>query len=323
MNLNYPKNLPITAEKDRIVSAIRKNSVLVIAGDTGSGKTTQLPKMCLEAGRGKEKMIGCSQPRRIAAVSMAERVAAELARPDLVGYAVRFRNRTGESTRIKFMTDGLLLAESRREHNLHRYDTIILDEAHERSLNIDFLLGYLKKLLQRRKNLKLIISSATIDTEKFSAYFADAPIIRVSGRTFPITMQYSEESSGQDREDYVDRACDVVRSLCLHPGGDILVFMPTERDILDLIAAVTFFIDAGRHLVLPLFGRLQAADQRKIFQPSKKRKIIVATNVAETSITVPGIRYVVDTGLARIPRYNVRAKTTSLRITRISNPAAN
>jgi ATP-dependent helicase HrpA len=322
MNLNYPESLPISLEKERIVCAVRENRVLVIAGDTGSGKTTQLPKMCLEAGRGREKMIGCTQPRRIAAVSMAQRVAEELKRPDLVGYAVRFRDRTRESTRIKFMTDGLLLAESGRDRNMLRYDTIILDEAHERSLNIDFLLGYLKQLLQKRRNLKLIISSATIDTEKFSAYFDNAPIIRVSGRTFPITLQYSDEFSRPEQENYVDQACGVVHSLCLQPGGDILVFMPTERDILDVVSALANLVDAGRHLILPLFGRLQAADQRKIFQPSKKRKIIVSTNVAETSITVPGIRYVVDTGLARIPKYNIRAKTTSLRVTRISKAAA-
>ena len=317
MNLYYPDQLPITAEKDRIVCAIKENRILVIAGDTGSGKTTQLPKMCLEAGRGVQKMIGCTQPRRIAAVSMAARVAEELRQPDLVGYAVRFQDKTGEATRIKFMTDGLLLAESRRDRLLGRYDTIILDEAHERSLNIDFLSGCLKGLLQRRRDLKLIISSATIDTDKFSAYFNDAPIIKVSGRTFPISMKYCPAHEGE-QENYVDQACAAVRQICTRPGGDVLVFMPTERDILDTVAILRSMPAGDNHLVLPLFGRLQAADQKKIFQPSKKRKIVVATNVAETSITVPGIRFVVDTGLARIPTYNVRAGTTNMRVQRIA-----
>ena len=317
MNLHYPDHLPITAEKERIACAIRENQVLVIAGDTGSGKTTQLPKMCLEGGMGKDRIIGCTQPRRIAAVSMAARVAEELRHPDLVGYAIRFKDNSKQTTRIKFMTDGLLLAESRKDRLLNRYDTIILDEAHERSLNIDFLLGYLKQLLERRKDLKLIISSATIDTEKFSNHFDHAPIITVSGRTWPITMVHTPEED-ESMEYYVDQACTAVRDLCSRPGGDILVFMPTERDILDTVKILCSMPDNERHLVLPLFGRLQAADQKKIFRASKKRKIIVATNVAETSITVPGIRFVVDTGLARIPTYNVRSGTTSMRVQRIA-----
>lgn len=317
MNLNYPTNLPITAEKDRIVAAIRENQVLIIAGDTGSGKTTQLPKMCLDAGRGKEKIIGCTQPRRLAAVSMAERVSDELKRPDLVGSTVRFQDRTQENTRIKFMTDGILLAETRRDRLLDSYDTIIIDEAHERSLNIDFLLGYLKQLLPKRPELKLIIASATIDTEKFSSHFDNARIFQVSGRTFPITVEFQDTSNGEEINQ-VDQACEAVQTLCLQPGGDILVFMPTERDILDTLSTLRHALDPDRHLVLPLFGRLQAGDQRKIFRTYTKRKIIVATNVAETSITVPGIRFVVDTGLARIPEYNVRAKTSSLLVSRIS-----
>ncbi len=317
MNLHYPNNLPITAEKKRIVCAIRENPILVIAGDTGSGKTTQLPKMCLEAGMGKDRIIGCTQPRRIAALSMAARVSEELKRPDLVSYAIRFKDNSRQTTRIKFMTDGLLLAESRKDRLLNRYDTIILDEAHERSLNIDFLLGYLKQLLVRRRDLKLIISSATIDTEKFSAHFDNAPIITVSGRTHPISLTYTQEDIDGE-ECYVERACATVRDFCSRPGGDILVFMPTERDILDTVKTLCSMPDNERNLVLPLFGRLQAADQKKIFRPAKKRKIIVATNVAETSITVPGIRFVVDTGLARIPTYNVRAGTTSMRVQRIA-----
>ncbi len=317
MNLNYPTNLPITAEKDRIIAAIRENQILIIAGDTGSGKTTQLPKMCLDAGRGREQIIGCTQPRRLAAVSMAERVSDELKRPDLVGSTVRFQDRTQESTRIKFMTDGILLAETRRDRLLKRYDTIIIDEAHERSLNIDFLLGYLKQLLPKRPELKLIIASATIDTEKFSSHFGNARIFQVSGRTFPITVEFQEESNGGEIN-HADQACEAVQTLCLQPGGDILVFMPTERDILDTLSALQHALDPDRHLILPLFGRLQAGDQRKIFRTYTKRKIIVATNVAETSITVPGIRFVVDTGLARIPEYNVRARTSSLLVARIS-----
>ncbi len=318
MHVNYPANLPISEEKDRIIAAISEHQILVIAGDTGSGKTTQLPKMCLDAGQGKELLIGCTQPRRLAAIAMAERVGTELQRPDWVGSTIRFQDRTSESTRIKFMTDGILLAESRADRLLNRYDTIILDEAHERSLNIDFLLGYLKQLLVNRPDLKLIIASATIDTEKFSAHFDNAPIIEVSGRTYPITQQYRDQTTGEELENYVDQACEEVLGLCRQPGGDILVFMPTERDILDTVAALQNTLELDRHLILPLFGRLQAADQRKIFRPSKKRKIIIATNVAETSITIPGIRFVIDTGLARIPAYNVRARTTSLLVSRVS-----
>ena len=315
MLLSYPPELPISSCREEIVAAIRRHRVLVIAGDTGSGKTTQLPKMCLEAGRGSRGLIGCTQPRRIAAVAMAERVGEELRDPAAVGYRIRFSDRTSETTRIKFMTDGILLAESRSDRLLRAYDTVIIDEAHERSLNIDFLLGHLKGLLARRDDLRLVISSATIDTERFSAHFDDAPIIEVSGRTFPVRILY-EEQDGDGT--YVEQA--VARSLelaSLPEQGDILVFMPTERDIMETVDALAHHL-GDQALVLPLFGRLQGADQRRIFRPAGRRKIIVATNIAETSITVPGIRYVVDTGLARQARYNVRARTTSLQVSRVS-----
>ncbi|MDW7772591.1 MAG: ATP-dependent RNA helicase HrpA [Desulfobulbaceae bacterium] len=320
MLLSYPPELPISDLKNTIVEAIDAHRVLIIAGDTGSGKTTQIPKMCLEAGRGSNRLIGCTQPRRIAAVSVARRVAEEIRDDESVGYKIRFRDRTSGKTRIKFMTDGVLLAETRRDPALKQYDTIIIDEAHERSLNIDFLLGYLKTLLARRPELKVIIASATIDTEKFSTHFDNAPIINVSGRNFPIATRYldHEEPDFLDSESYVDLAVQEGINLQEHfPPGDILIFMPTERDILDTVDMLLHKL-TGQAEVMPLFGRLQAADQRRIFLPSGKTKIIVATNVAETSITVPGIRYVIDTGLARIARYNPRSRTTSLRIEKIS-----
>lgn len=320
MLLSYPPELPISEKKDDIVAAIRAHRVLVIAGDTGSGKTTQLPKMCLEAGQGQSGLIGCTQPRRIAAISVAERVGEEVRDPALVGYKIRFHDRTGPTTRIKFMTDGVLLAETRQDRDLGRYDTIIIDEAHERSLNIDFLLGCLRQLLTRRGDLKLIISSATLDTAKFSDHFGGAPVINVSGRTYPIDIDYLPCGAGEDdsEETYVELAARMaVRITEERGGGDMLVFMPTERDIRDCTDLLAQQMgDAA--LVLPLFGRLHAADQRKIFRPSPRRKIIVATNIAETSITVPGIRYVIDTGLARISRYNPRARTTSLQVQRVS-----
>jgi len=320
MRLSYPPELPISARKDEIVAAVRDHRVLVIAGDTGSGKTTQIPKMCVEAGRGAGGLIGCTQPRRIAAVSVAERVAEEVGDSARVGYKIRFRDGTTPDTLIKFMTDGVLLAETRRDKLLRRYDTIIIDEAHERSLNIDFLLGYLRQLLDRRPDLKLIIASATLDTEKFSAHFDSAPIINVTGRTYPVRIEYRPANDEGDtaQESHVDlaarMACEISEE---HPAGDILIFMPTERDILDCRDMLQIQL-GSRARILPLFGRLQAADQRKIFHPSPLRKIIVATNIAETSITVPGIRYVIDTGLARISRYNPRARTTSLQVARVS-----
>ncbi len=333
-SINYPENLPISAAKEQILETIRANQIVIIAGDTGSGKSTQLPKMCLDAGRGKKKLIGCTQPRRLAATSVSARVGEELANlSHLVGYKIRFRDQTGPATRIKFMTDGILLAEAQRDRNLLAYDTIIIDEAHERSLNIDFLLGILKKLVKKRADLKIIITSATIDTEKFSKAFDNAPVIEVGGRTYPVEIRYSDEiqendeAAGQDLS-YVDQAVDTVLDLCRSKaGGDMLVFMPTERDIRETLdnLAKRFRHDGQRlvlkeraPVILPLFGRLSGADQNKIFRKTSARKIVVCTNVAETSVTVPGIRYVVDTGLARISSYNVRAGTTKLPVTAIS-----
>ena len=318
MYLSYPPELPVSEQRDLIVSTIATHQVLIVLGDTGSGKTTQLPKMCLEAGRGKTGLIGCTQPRRIAAISVADRVAEEVRDAQKVGYKIRFHDKTSKDTLIKFMTDGVLLAETRQDPQLLQYDTLIVDEAHERSLNIDFLLGYLKNLLAARPDLKLIISSATIDAEKFSRHFHQAPVLSVSGRTYPITTQYLEAFDEDEAErSYVDQAVAAVEELANLPrGGDILVFMPTERDITDTLDGLQAFGET--HLLLPLFGRLPAADQRKIFRPSNKRKVIVATNVAETSLTVPGIRFVVDTGLARIARYSPRTGTTSLKVSRIS-----
>lgn len=324
MRLEYPASLPISERREEIIQTIRAHQCLILIGDTGSGKTTQLPKMCMEAGRGMAGMIGCTQPRRIAALSVAERLAEECAAPALIGCKIRFHDQTSEQTRIKFMTDGVLLAESRTDRLLARYDTLIIDEAHERSLNIDFLLGYLKQLLAQRPELKLIISSATIDASRFSKHFDQAPVIAVSGRTFPINTEYWENEAQSEGEveassevSYVEQAVAAVERLTSQPlGGDILVFMPTERDINDTLEGLKHLEES--HALLPLFGRLPAPAQRAIFKPARKRKIIVATNVAETSITVPGIRFVVDTGLARISRYNPRSGTTSLRVERIS-----
>jgi ATP-dependent helicase HrpA len=330
--IRYPSQLPIVAHKDAIIDAILHHPVVIVAGDTGSGKSTQLPKMCLEAGRGREKVIGCTQPRRIAATSVAARVAEELGddRRDFVGYKIRFSDRTGSKTRIKFMTDGILLAETQGNRKLTGYDTLIIDEAHERSLNIDFLLGYLKDLIKARPDLKLIITSATIDTEKFSRHFDNAPVIEVSGRGYPVEIRYCPWEATHDAEEepsYIDQAVQTVLDLRRHDlPGDILIFMPTERDIRETTELLTQALDdrrsksswPGQAIVLPLFGRLSPGDQKKIFKSWPGHKVVVATNVAETSITVPGIRYVVDTGLARISYYNARARTTRIPVAPIS-----
>ena len=320
MNLHYPDSLPISNEKDRIVETIQRHQIVILAGDTGSGKTTQLPKMCLEAFPENKLTIGCTQPRRIAATSVSARVAEELGAIDnIVAYKIRFHDKTGPGTKIKFMTDGVLLAETRNDPLLKKYGVIIVDEAHERSLNIDFILGYLKNLCLQRPDLKIIITSATIDTKAFSKHFNDAPIISVSGRTYPVTVKYlpPEESISANKDNIVEHCVNVVRNLVSkRPEGDILVFLPTERDIRECCKLLEGSLQGVS--VLQLFGRLASGDQRKIFQPSGHLKIIVATNVAETSLTVPGIRYVIDSGLARISSYNVRAKTTSLPISRIS-----
>jgi len=319
--------LPITAWQADIVAAIREHQVVVVAGETGSGKTTQLPKFCLAAGRGLGGLIGCTQPRRIAATTVAQRIADELGEPlgKSVGYKIRFQDRTNRDSFIKVMTDGILLAETQGDPALTAYDTLIVDEAHERSLNIDFVLGILKKLIQRRRDLKLIVTSATIDTEKFARAFDNAPVIEVSGRMYPVELRYlpvADESETGEEETYVEAAVSAVDELMGEtPRGDLLVFMPAEQDIREACELLS-----GRGYakteIMPLFARLSAADQRRVFAASAARKIIVATNVAETSITIPGIRYVVDTGLARIPRYSPRTRTTALPVTAIARSSA-
>ncbi len=329
--INYPTGLPIVELKDEIIAMIMEHDVLIVAGETGSGKTTQLPKMCLEAGLGKKGVIACTQPRRIAAMTVAKRVAEEMGEggSDLVGYKVRFIDHTKRHTKVKFLTDGMLLAEAARDRHLNRYEMIIIDEAHERSLNIDFLLGILRRLRGRRKNLKIIISSATLDTEKFSRHFHNAPIINIPGKTYPVEVRYlPPEIAEKDSELALsERVAQAVSDIGRRPLGDILVFLPTERDIQESAEAVTnMMIRAGNAapdaMVMPLFGRMSAKEQSKIFQPQKKLKIVLASNVAETSVTVPGIRYVIDTGLARISSYNPRARTTKLPVTTISRASA-
>lgn len=323
----YDPNLPIVARRDDIIDAIKRHPVIIVSGETGSGKTTQLPRFCLDAGRGIDGIIGCTQPRRIAAITVAQRIAEELKEPPgrSVGYKIRFQDRFNrESAFIKIMTDGILLAETQRDRYLNEYDTLIVDEAHERSLNIDFILGLLRRILEKRRDLKLIITSATIDTEKFSAAFGNAPVIDVSGRMFPVDVRYEKVAADDDADEqtYVEKAVDAVGRIAQDGrSGDILMFMPTEQDIRETCEAIE-----GRRfkntVVLPLFARLAAADQMRVFAPHAGRKIIVATNVAETSITVPGIRYVVDTGLARISRYDPKSRTTALPVTPISKSSA-
>ncbi len=324
---SYNEELPITAKKDEIVQAISRHPVIIVSGETGSGKTTQLPKFCLAAGRGIHGVIGHTQPRRIAAMSNARRIAEEFGQ-DLgrdVGYKIRFKDRTSKNAYLKLMTDGILLAETQTDRYLSAYDTIIVDEAHERSLNIDFILGILQTLLSRRDDLKLIITSATIDTEKFSKTFGNAPVIEVSGRMYPVDVRYRqpEFAEAQDSDwTHVELAVKAVRQLLKESsGGDMLVFMPTEQDIRDTCGLIEA-LRPKKSRILPLYARLTAAQQARVFARSAERKIIVATNVAETSITIPGIKYVVDSGLARIARYLPRSRTTSLPVVPISRSSA-
>ncbi len=318
VDITYDPALPITNHIGQIADLISAHQVVVIAGDTGSGKTTQIPKICYQLGR---KRIGHTQPRRIAARSVAQRIAAELKTSlgEYVGYQVRFSKKVTRSTAIKVMTDGILLAEISHDRDLRRYDTIIIDEAHERSLTIDFLLGYLKSLLKRRKDLKVIITSATIDTQRFSDYFDQAPIVQVEGRTYPVEIRYRDESI--DSQDQPEAIADAVDELMGEGVGDILVFCPGERQIHEAIDALS-----QRHYdceILPLHSRLNAQSQQRIFEPHSQRRIIVSTNIAETSVTVPSIRYVVDTGQARISRYSARTKVQRLPIEVISQASAN
>lgn len=319
----YPDDLPIAQRRDDLLAAIRDNQVIVVAGETGSGKSTQLPKFCLELGRGVDSWIGHTQPRRIAARAVAERVAAELNSElgDTVGYAVRFTDRVSDQTMIKVMTDGILLAEIQRDRTLARYDTIIIDEAHERSLNIDFLLGYLAQLLPRRPDLKVIITSATIDTERFAQHFDNAPIVEVSGRTYPVDIRYQPLDTKPPVEQ-VQGICDAVTELFTEGDGDVLVFCSGEREIRDAVDAIGD-LQLPSTEVLPLYARLSAAEQHRVFSSHKGRRVVVATNVAETSLTVPGIKYVIDTGTARISRFNRRTKVQRLPIEAISQASAN
>lgn len=324
MRFNYPAELPIVSYRESFLELLQDNQVIIVSGETGSGKTTQLPKFCLEFFPDDSFVIGCTQPRRVAATSVSSRVATELGEnQQLVGYKIRFHDKTSRETRIKFMTDGVLLAETRKDPLLRKYGVIIIDEAHERSLNIDFLLGYLKNLLHKRPDLKLIITSATIDTEIFSKHFANAPIMAVEGRSYPVEVRYQDCNDDGEQEDisYVDQCVQTLVELHRREiPEDTLIFLPTEKDIRECCALLEGKLTGS--VILPMFGRLAAADQKKIFKASPFTKIVVATNVAETSITVPGIRYVIDSGLARISQYNVRARTTSLPITRISKASA-
>lgn len=320
MHLTYSEHLPVIAHRDEIIRLLKTEQVIVVAGDTGSGKSTQLPKFCLEALPESKAMIGCTQPRRVAAASISDRVSEELGPLGaIVGYKIRFHDQTTPRTKIKFMTDGVLLAETGSDPLLRRYQAIILDEAHERSLNIDFILGILHRILPKRPDLKLIITSATIDTSVFAAHFSKAPVVNIQGRTYPVQVRYLPVPDDQfhQKDGYIEHCVQSIVDLVMtEPPGDILTFLPTERDIRTCCELLEGRIDNA--IILPIFGRLQAADQRRIFLSFKQTKIVIATNIAETSITVPGIRYVVDSGLARIATYNVRARTTSLPVTRIS-----
>src|SRR5258708_6394271 len=367
--IRYPEELPVSQRRAELAAAIRDHQVVIIAGETGSGKTTQLPKICLELGRGIRGQIGHTQPRRIAARTVADRIAAELKTgPGTgVGNKVRFAATASDDVLIKVMTDGILLTELQRDRQLLRYDTLIIDEAHERSLNIDFILGYLKQLLLRRPDLKVIITSATIDPERFSRHFAAAggaepasgqdgrasesaaaPIIEVSGRTYPVEVRYrpltdpepdpahdsarsprqnsqqgrardSERSQGAEPRDQVQAITDAVAELTGEGPGDILVFLSGEREIRDTADALAGQPDLE---ILPLYARLSAAEQYRVFQPHRGRRVVLATNVAETSLTVPGIKYVIDPGTARISRYSQRTKVQRLPIEAISRASA-
>jgi len=321
--IRYP-DLPVSEHKDEIGRAIEANQVVIVAGETGSGKTTQIPKICLELGRGVKGIIGHTQPRRLAARTVANRIAEELDTQlgDKVGFKIRFSDQASDQTLIKLMTDGILLAEIQSDRFLNQYDTIIIDEAHERSLNIDFILGYFKQLLPKRPDLKLIITSATIDPERFSKHFDNAPIIQVSGRTYPVEMRYRPI---EDHDDDIDQVQSIIRAaeeLGRESQGDILVFLSGERDIRDTAEALKKR-DFRATEILPLYARLSSAEQNKIFQPHGLRRIVLATNVAETSLTVPGIKYVIDPGTARISRYSYRTKVQRLPIESISQASAN
>ena len=329
---SFPEGLPVSERVDDIREAIENHQVVIIAGETGSGKTTQIPKICMNSGRGIRGLIGHTQPRRIAARSVAARIAEEIGEQigQQIGYQVRFTDNTSEQSRVKVMTDGILLAEVQHDRFLDRYDTIIIDEAHERSLNIDFLLGYLRQLLPKRPDLKVIITSATIEVERFSEFFDKAPVIEVSGRTYPVDVRYRPLTGDEDDRDqgWTDGVLGALDEIEQHersqkqPPGDILVFLPGEREIRNL-SKVLRHVDLRHTEVLPLYSRLSNAEQNRVFQSHKGRRIVLSTNVAETSLTVPGIRYVIDTGVARISRYSVRSKIQRLPVEPISQASAN
>ncbi|NNE64788.1 MAG: DEAD/DEAH box helicase, partial [Gammaproteobacteria bacterium] len=319
---NYNEELPFLQHKEELADAIKQNQVVIVCGETGSGKTTQLPQLCIDLGLADTGVIGHTQPRRIAAQSVCQRIAEELKVEvgTAVGYKIRFKDRSHDAAYVKLMTDGILLAETQSDRWLNQYSTIIIDEAHERSLNIDLILGYLKQLLRKRADLKLIVTSATIDPQRFSQYFDDAPIVNISGRSYPVEIRYRPPED--DDRDNLDMLCDAIDELDAVAREDILAFFPGERQIRE--AAERLSKQYSRDYdVLPLYARLSAAEQKRIFQAHNKRRIVLATNVAETSLTVPGIRYVIDTGLARMSRYSWRARIQRLPIEKISQASAN
>lgn len=328
----FPSSLPVSERVDDIREAIEQNQVVIIAGETGSGKTTQIPKICMNSGRGIRGLIGHTQPRRIAARTVAGRIAEELGEQTggQVGYQVRFTDTTSDQSRVKVMTDGILLSEVQHDRFLDRYDTLIIDEAHERSLNIDFLMGYLRQLLPKRPDLKVIITSATIEVERFSEFFSGAPVIEVSGRTYPVDVRYRPLTGDEDDRDqgWTDGVLRAMEEIEQHeraekqPPGDVLVFLPGEREIRSL-SKVLRHAELRHTEVLPLYSRLSNQEQNRIFQGHRGRRIVLSTNVAETSLTVPGIRYVIDTGVARISRYSVRSKIQRLPIEPVSQASAN
>ncbi len=332
--IGYPEELPVSGKREQIAAAIRAHPVVIVCGETGSGKTTQLPKICLELGRGVHGLIGHTQPRRLAARSVAARIAQELATPlgGVVGYKVRFSDQISRESLVKLMTDGILLAEIAHDPRLSAYDTLIIDEAHERSLNIDFLLGYLRQLVGARPDLKLIVTSATIDAARFSAFFADAPVIEVSGRLYPVEVRWRPAAAPDDEvtadDDPAQPILDAVDELAREraaagpAGGDILVFLPGEREIRGTAEALRKHHPKGFE-ILPLYARLSFEEQERVFRPGGARRIVLATNVAETSLTVPGVRYVIDTGTARVKRYSFRNKVEMLQVEPISRAAAN
>ncbi len=322
LNLEYPPDLPITAHVTEIARLLESHQVVVVAGETGSGKTTQLPKVCLQAGFGRRAAIAHTQPRRLAARSVAARIAEEVgvAVGDAVGYAVRFSDQTGPDTLVKLVTDGLLLTEIRRDRLLEAYDVVIVDEAHERSLNIDFLLGYLKRLLHRRRDLRVIITSATIDVAAFASHFDGAPVVEVSGRGYPVEVRYVGDDRPQE-----ERLLECLDDIDTGPQGrarDVLVFQSGEREILETARLLRERV-GDRFDILPLYARLASRDQQRVFQPGKRRRVVLATNIAETSITVPNIGYVVDPGFVRISRYSYRSKLQRLPVEPVSQASAN